>query len=121
MPFAQRIISSTVLGLLLCTLAVFGIQPVQAAKPPPAGLAISAASWDGTTLSANGTAVNGKDGGGSVTIFDADTTTSLGSVTPSKGGNGSWNYSGTTCADNIYATQDAVTTEPFPVAKGWVL
>ena len=31
MHFAQRILSTTVLGLLLCTLAVFGIQPVQAA------------------------------------------------------------------------------------------
>ena len=31
MHFAQRILSTTVLGLLLCTLAIFGIQPVQAA------------------------------------------------------------------------------------------
>ena len=31
MPLAQRILSTTTLGLLLCTLAVFGVQPVQAA------------------------------------------------------------------------------------------
>jgi len=100
----------------ISVLMVIGLEDANAAKPPPAGLAISAASWGGTTLTANGTAVNGKDGGGAVTIFDAVTATSLGSVTPSNGGNGSWNYSGSTCADNIYAEQDGITTAPFTVS-----
>jgi len=97
-------------------LLVIGLGDAHAAKPAPAGLAISAASWDGTTLSANGTAVSGKSGGGAVTIFDADTVTSLGSVSPSTGGNGTWNFSGNTCAENIYAEQDGVTTASFPVS-----
>jgi len=52
MPFAQRIFSSTVLGLLLCTMAVFGMQPVQAAHNQP--LSITEASFDGGTLTIKG-------------------------------------------------------------------
>jgi PKD repeat protein len=48
MPLPQRILSTTVLGLLLCTLAVFGSQPVQAAKPPPTPLTCSISPVDGT-------------------------------------------------------------------------
>ena len=68
MHFAQRILSTTVLGLLLCTLAVFGAQSAQAA------VSISAASWDGSTLTSNGSADKPKRGGGPVEIFDANTT-----------------------------------------------
>jgi len=110
MHFAQRIFPTTVLGLLLCTLAIFGAQSAQAA------VSISAASWDGTTLSANGTADKPKRGGGPVEIFDADTSVSLGLANLPNSGN--WSYSGTTCADNIYATQDGSTTGSFTVENG---
>ena len=114
MPLAQRILSST--GVLLYILAVFGIQSVHAAgKPPPAGLAIESASWNGATLTASGTAVSGKDGGSDVTIYDAATNTSLGSTTPSRGGAGNWNFSGNTCAQDINARQDGTTTANFHV------
>ena len=52
MPLAQRILSTTTLGLLLCTLAVFGVQPVQAGHGKQ--LSISEASWDGNTLTVAG-------------------------------------------------------------------
>jgi len=116
MPFIQRLFMTAQSSVLICMLAIAGVAQVQAAKPPPAGLAISAASWDGTTLSANGTAVNGKDGGGDVTVYDEDTDASLGSATPSRGGDGTWGYSGNTCADNIYAEQNGTTTDTFTVS-----
>ncbi|MDH3986866.1 MAG: PKD domain-containing protein, partial [Gammaproteobacteria bacterium] len=108
MPLAQRILSTTTLGLLLCTLAVFGMQPVQAA------VQIDAASWDGAELTADGGADKPKRGGGLVEVFDADTTVKLGDANLAN--SGSWSYSGDTCADNIYATQDGVQSDTFPVA-----
>jgi len=72
---------ATVLGLLLCTLVVFGIQPVQAAKPTT--LSITEASWNGTTLT-----IKGKGTGGEV--IDANNASSpfqdLGSDTPGNNG-----------------------------------
>ena len=108
MPLAQRILSTTTLGLLLCTLAVFGVQPVQAA------VQINAASWDGNTLTADGSADKPKRGGGPVEIFDAADDSSLGPANLKN--SGSWDYSGTTCADNIYASQNGITTGSFPVS-----
>ena len=70
MPLAQRILSTTTLGLLLCTLAVFGSLPAQAGHS--GGLHIDDASWDGATLTADGGADKPKRGGGPVEIFDAD-------------------------------------------------
>jgi hypothetical protein len=116
MRFIQSLFKATQSSVMICMLAIAGVAQVHAAKPPPAGLAISAASWGGTTLTANGTAITGKDGGGAVTIFDADTTTSLGSTSPANGGNGSWNFSTSTCAENIYAEQDGITTASFAVS-----
>ena len=81
MPLAQRILSTTVLGLLLCTLAVFGIQPAQAAKPTT--LTITEASWNGTTLT-----IKGKGAGGVEIVANnaSDPFQDLGSDTPGNNG-----------------------------------
>jgi PKD repeat protein len=67
MPLPQRILSTTVLGLLLCTLAVFGSQPAQAAKPPPTPLSCSILPADGSvtvgaTIEFTGSTQGGKGG-----------------------------------------------------------
>ena len=67
MPLAQRILSTTTLGLLLCTLAVVGMQPVQAAKPPPTPLSCSISPADGSTgegvaITFTGSTLGGKGG-----------------------------------------------------------
>ena len=111
MPLAQRILSTTTLGLLLCTLAVFGIQPVQAGHS--GGLHIDTASWDGTTLIATGGADKPKRGGEAVFITDAGSGVLLGEANLAN--SGSWDYSGSTCAHAIYANQDDVQTGPFQV------
>ena len=109
--FLERFIRQAVV-LTACISILLLASNVQAGHG--GGLHIDAASWNGTTLTASGGADKPKRGGGSVGIFDADSSTSLGlaSITNS----GSWTYSGATCADNIYASQDGVQTASFAVS-----
>jgi len=108
-------IARKALALVACTgLLALIAAPVFAGHG--GGLHIDAASWSGTTLTANGGADKPKRGGGPVELFDAADNSSLGLANLPN--NGNWTFSGTTCADNIYATQDNITTPPFPVANG---
>ncbi len=104
----------TIPALVACAGAMLALLagPVQAGHR--GGLHIDAASWDGSALTANGGADKPRRGGGDVEIFDAVSSNSLGLANLKK--SGSWTYSGNTCADSIYATQDGVSTAPFPVA-----
>lgn len=101
-------------ALLACAGAVLVLTAGSALAGHGGNLHIDAANWDGSTLTANGGADKPKRGGGPVEVFDAATSTSLGLANLQN--SGSWSYSGNTCADSIYATQDGQQTANFPVA-----
>ena len=102
----------TSISAVSCTVVLLIATNAQAGHS--GGLHIDDASWDGSTLTADGGADKPNKGGGPVEVFDADTDVSLGLANLPNSGN--WSFSGSTCADNIYVTQDAVITQSFPVS-----
>ncbi|MDH5468973.1 MAG: hypothetical protein OEY45_00430 [Gammaproteobacteria bacterium] len=113
-PISPAKIARKARALLACAGAVLVLTAGSALAGHGGGLHIDSASWDGSTLTADGGADKPKRGGGPVELFDVATSTSLGLANLQT--SGSWSYSGNTCADNIYAIQDNVQTPPFPVS-----
>jgi len=102
-------------SILLCLLFVEGTTILsEAQSAPQGGLHIDAAVWDGVQLTVDGGAVKPKLGGGPVQVFDAADDSSLGIANLQNSGN--WELVAGTCADAVYATQNAVSTPDFPVA-----
>ena len=115
-------IAQQALALVVCAGAILALTAGTVLAGHGNGVTIAAASWDGATLTANGTAETTKKGSnGPVELVDAVTLAVIGTDTNIKG-NHQWDISTGICATTVYAQQDGIQSATITVSGpgcGW--
>ena len=107
-------IAQQALALVVCAGAILALTPGPVLAGHGGGVTVTSADWNGTTLSAQGTAERTKGNTGPVLLFDADTNTQIGTDT-SVGKDHLWAISTAFCAATVYASQDGNQSSNFAV------